>query len=170
MNQWFTADLHFLDEEIIKYCNRPFKSAIHMTESLIRNWNQRVKQDDLVYHIGDFYHKTNGSSPDILKDIILQLNGQIIFICGNHDSNNGVKTSISNITLQLGGKNLFLQHKPPTNIKEIPINADIVLHGHVHLHWKYKKSVIPFVNVGVDHWKFMPININEIFKFLHKIT
>lgn len=53
-----------------------------MNESLIKNWNSVVGQDDLVYHLGDFafgredYHFTN---------IFRRLNGQIVFIEGNHD-------------------------------------------------------------------------------------
>jgi len=54
MNQWFSADDHFGHGNIIKYCNRPFKDSNDMNSSLIRNWNQRVKPEDTVFHVGDF--------------------------------------------------------------------------------------------------------------------
>ena len=48
---FFTADLHFGHENIIKHCNRPFKSAGEMGAMLIRNWNSTVAPDDEVYII-----------------------------------------------------------------------------------------------------------------------
>lgn len=57
MDTFFTSDLHLGHDNVIKYCNRPFKDGNHMNNSLIRNWNQRVKKDDLIYHLGDFCFK-----------------------------------------------------------------------------------------------------------------
>ena len=49
-------------------------------EALIRNWNNKVPQDGIVYHLGDFCF-----DEDEAKKIIERLNGQIFLIKGNHD-------------------------------------------------------------------------------------
>jgi calcineurin-like phosphoesterase family protein len=79
---YFTADLHLGHEKIIEYCNRPFKSLQEMDETIIHNWNSVIKNDDLVYFLGDF-HWGNTSGFRKYAD---RLNGSIYFIPGSHDN------------------------------------------------------------------------------------
>jgi len=76
---YFTSDTHFDHENIIKYCNRPFKDVNHMNESMIENWNNTVNDTDTVMHLGDFSFKSD--------KFINRLNGNITLIKGNHDKN-----------------------------------------------------------------------------------
>lgn len=105
MNMFITSDMHFGHANIIKYCNRPFKDVDDMNNKLIHNWNQRVKEDDIVYHLGDFCFKggVEGgiSKPQYWEN---QLNGKIIHIKGNHDKNNHLKSHISNAVLEFAKK------------------------------------------------------------------
>jgi len=78
---YFTSDFHFGHKNIIKYCNRPFENLEDMNKGLIDIWNKTVKSDGIVYHIGDF----SFGKPDFINQILLQLNGKIIFLLGNHD-------------------------------------------------------------------------------------
>lgn len=78
---FFTSDTHFGHDNIIKYCNRPFKDTEEMDKILIENQNKVVPKDGLVYHLGDFAQKTIGYWERIRE----QLNGEIILIYGNHD-------------------------------------------------------------------------------------
>lgn len=56
---------------------------------------------------------------------------------------------------------MFCVHDPVDFSNSYPIN----LVGHVHQNWKIKQIGRTFlVNVGVDVWKFYPINIQEILK------
>ena len=50
----YIADLHFGDENIIAYDNRPFLSVSEMNEALIERWNRVVGKDDLTWILGDF--------------------------------------------------------------------------------------------------------------------
>lgn len=76
---FFTADTHFGHARIIEYCDRPWDSVDKMNEGLIENWNSVVPKDGVVIHAGDV------AFCDPTK-IIPQLNGKIILVKGNHDS------------------------------------------------------------------------------------
>ena len=55
MKIYIISDTHFNHENIIKYCNRPFKDINEMNDAIIDNWNRIVKKDEIVYHLGDFF-------------------------------------------------------------------------------------------------------------------
>jgi len=169
MTYWFTSDYHLGHANIIKYCERPFKDIEEMNKVIIRNHNSRVKPEDVVFHIGDFCFKnTEGGKEgegalDRAEHYLKQLNGRFVFIQGNHDSNNSLKTCIQNVTIKLGGENIFLTHIP----EDFNHNFKLNLVGHVHQAWKIKKvnhGKNILINVGIDVWKFMPINIEEILR------
>ena len=77
---WFTSDLHFGHQNIIKFCNRPWKTVEEMNEGLIANWNSVVKDDDIVFDLGDFAFAPNSK----WKEILSRLNGIHYLILGNH--------------------------------------------------------------------------------------
>ncbi len=91
MNIWYIADTHFYHKNIIEYCNRPFKSLEEMNLVMVRNWNSRVKKDDTIFIVGDFiFTNSPGGKPGEgqkvnVSEFTLQLNGNKVFIEGNHD-------------------------------------------------------------------------------------
>ena len=78
-NIWFTSDLHFFHENIIKFCGRPYYSIEDMNESLIKNWNDTVGKDDKVFVLGDFVFRRGKTET---AKIINQLNGDIYLVPG----------------------------------------------------------------------------------------
>ncbi len=163
MQNWFISDTHFNHSNIIDYCGRPFKSSKHMDMEIIRRWNERVKPEDTVFHLGDFSYSgslrdDNKKKP---KDYVDQLNGKLILIKGNHDRNNGLRTNIESIDIKLGGINWWCQHKPEM------LTYKYNLCGHVHNNWEVKitgRYVV--VNLSVEVWNYYPVNIQEILKRL----
>ena len=79
---FFTSDLHFGHENVLRFDNRPFASVEEMDAELVRRWNEKVGKGDLVYVLGDLIWKSrNGDAHNLIRS----LNGQIILIKGNHD-------------------------------------------------------------------------------------
>ncbi len=77
---FFTSDHHFYHTNVIKYCDRPYDEVEFMNEDLCERWNQVVKPEDTVYHLGDF---SMAFRP--VEFIPQRLNGTIYLIPGNHD-------------------------------------------------------------------------------------
>ena len=81
---FFTSDTHFNHTNILRYCNRPFKTVGQMNETIITNWNNVVGPDDVIFHLGDF---CLGGAEEWNK-ILDRLNGRIYLVLGNHDIKN----------------------------------------------------------------------------------
>ena len=143
-----------------------------MNEVLITNWNNRVRPEDTVFHNGDFCFKNSAGGKEgegmahKASYYSNKLNGNIIFIKGNHDRNNSVKTIIDRITIKYGHHFINITHRP----EDYDINFSINLVGHVHEKWKFRRVYIPFddrftdlINIGVDVWEFRPVTFEEIY-------
>ena len=132
-----------------------------MDTRLIQLWNSRVKKHDIVIHLGDFMFKHLASHYDYYLD---QLNGHIVFVQGNHDTNNSLNTKITSLVVHLANTDIYCTHKPEDYNSSYTIN----LVGHVHNAWKVKKIYNSYlVNVGVDVWDYHPVDINEILKAIN---
>ncbi len=81
MSIFLTSDTHFGHESIIKFCDRPFVGAIEMDDALVARWNALVREDDIVYHLGDFTLK----GAEAAKRYFARLNGRIFVLPGSHD-------------------------------------------------------------------------------------
>ena len=51
---YFISDTYFCHSNIIKYCDKPFKDAKEINETIINNWNNIVNNEDIVYHFTGF--------------------------------------------------------------------------------------------------------------------
>lgn len=150
MTYWITGDTHISHSKIIDYCDRPFKDIDHMNEEIIKRWNGNVKEEDTVYHLGDFCF----GNPNRYLDC---LNGDIIFIKGNHDRSKLTKLIVGYVRYQ---KHLIpMIHDPALASK---IKGKYVLCAHVHNLWrKQEREGKVLLNVGVDVWDFTPVELNR---------
>lgn len=175
MKYWFTADFHEGHANIIKYCNRPFNNIEEMHRKLVKNFNERVKEYDTVFHDGDFnfYNTAGGKVGEGIKrkpeEYLKDFNGRWIFIKGNHDRNNKLNTLIESIIIKYGRQKINIVHNPIHISHKITIN----LTGHVHDLWKFKqiktkKRTIYCINIGIDVWGYKPVSLEEIFREFNK--
>ena len=170
MTTWFTSDWHLNHFNIIKYCGRPFIDLQEMNSTIIQRFNERVKEDDLVFYLGDFCFKSGsgrGEGEPAKADIFRnQLNCKnIIFIEGNHDKGgkNSLKTPIRKIIIHYGGKDICMTHNP----EHADFRYDFNIVGHVHEKWMFKRfrsgqTFTDCCNVSVEMWNYRPIAWGEI--------
>lgn len=165
MTTWFTSDTHWAHANIIRYCSRPFKDVREMDECMAARWNERVRPEDVVYHLGDFaLCKARNLAP-----IVAQLNGRKILVIGNHDRSPkamlaaGFSEVHKSLELEVDGLRVLMRHYPlgkhDGDVPEQWGPYDYRFHGHVHEKWINRGSEI---NVGVDVWNFYPRTFGEL--------
>ena len=174
VNLFFTSDTHFWHSNIIKYCNRPFMDIEEMNEEIIKRWNDKIENDDLVFHLGDFAF----CGPSQYKTLLERLNGKITLVLGNHDWRNikeGYMSKFNGIYQQLRIKvddqRIYLNHFPFL-CYEGSWRGVWQLFGHVHsgpynngggLDDPRLKMLLPGqYDVGVDNNNFTPISYKEL--------
>ena len=162
-NVWFTSDTHFGHENIIRFCNRPFKNAEEMNAELIKRWRETVPGDGIVFHLGDFAH---GSSR-LWNDILSALPGHKYLILGNHDMKSlrqGYMSKFEHVaqqmTIRVGGQAIVLNHNPflcyGGSYRDGPVS-------HTGLDHPRLKMLFPLqYDVGVDNNDFRPISFAEV--------
>ena len=156
----FTADTHFGHANIIRFCERPYKHAHEMDEALIANWNRVVQPDQIVFHLGDFAFKGSPTRTAVIRQ---RLNGEIILICGNHDSpqTQGLFDEVYDLAeVRIGKARIVLCHYA-MRVWPSSHHGAWHLHGHSHgtLPREKGKSLL---DIGVDSWEYTPVRFDQI--------
>ena len=163
---YLIADTHFGDDAIRRYENRPFETVQEMDEALIRNWNQTVSEEDMVYHVGDF------SVAGREKEYLERLQGHVILVKGNHD------TLRASDYRSMGFEECYdlpvileqfwiLSHEPLYVNENMPYAN---LFGHVHGSPLYRTYSKHHYCVSVERTGYSPISLEEIQKALTEGT
>lgn len=160
---YFTSDLHISDKRILKY-REQFLSVKEMDSYFIDSLNNlsKVKDFEMLYHVGDFFLGKDSNMVDILDQIKIP----ITFIYGNHDSNR-FRTLIENnyqqrfkgtpyLEIKRDGIKVCLFHFPIMEWNQQRFNT---LHFHGHLHGQnyiVKQNIPNILDVGWDkHHKYL---------------
>jgi calcineurin-like phosphoesterase family protein len=130
---WVTSDLHFYHGGILKFCKdtRPYKDAEEMNAELIKHWNSLIGGDDVVLFLGDFSFKGKEATQLILD----QLNGNIVFVLGNHCK--PIRSQIAGLTtydyleFRYNGTKVCAMHYHISNWNQQG-RGSIMLFGHSH--------------------------------------
>ena len=155
---FFTADTHFGHANIIKYCDRPFKTVEEMNEEIIMRWNQVVTPKDSVYHLGDFCF----GDPEKYME---RLNGTLFLIRGSHDKHSEkycAKDSIVKMNFcsdEFGNPRWIVMCHYAMRSWAYSHFASWHLFGHHHGH--LPPHGLSF-DVGVDVWGFRPVSLHKI--------
>lgn len=176
MNIWFTSDTHYGHKNIAgpeistwKSGYRNFKTVHQMNMALVDGVNKYVKEDDILYHLGDW---SFGGIHNIklFRDSIICQN--IHLILGNHDDNiEGSQidlfSSVQNVLEVSHGKHRFFMSHYPHLSWHHSSKGVIMLHGHEHGGFNNLNQNTLRMDVGVDSAKmllgeFRPFSIEEV--------
>lgn len=163
---YYISDLHLFHNNIIKLCNRPFKS---MDEIILKNYNSVVKDTDTVYFLGDVIFTKTNSDQEKAIEFFSKFKGNKILIAGNHDflslKNNKFRKLFSKIENYLeiydNGKKVILFHYPIEEWNGF-FKDSIHLYGHVHNNNNGLREIKNRFNVGVDVNNFKPVTLNQL--------
>lgn len=167
----FYSDPHLGHFNIIEYCNRPFSTVEEMNEVLVRNYNNLISDNDIVFWLGDCFFKGN---IDRYKALLGQMHGKKILIVGNHDQGDGMMARMGfeivmhESVMEIGGRVCRLSHYPydgPARDKHLAKRprrnvGEILLHGHSHSVEKVTSR--NSISVGVDAWGYGPALYSEV--------
>ena len=177
---YYISDLHLYDEKIMKLCSRPFKNGDDYFNTLKSKWNEKVKNTDTIYILGDLF-SMNGkvSQKHLLK--LNELNGKKHLIIGNHDeclinklSKSNIFVSISHVKV-IKDKNriVCLCHYPMMDWYDFNYDS-YHIYGHIHNktykngecyneiknYFRNKKAY----NASVDVIDFIPQTLDQLIR------
>ena len=157
---FFTSDTHFGHGGALGLYRRPFASVAAMNEAIIERWNEIVRPDDEVWHLGDFAIRQR---PAVVAEIFARLHGRKHLVTGNNDppGTTGLDgwDSVQPYTeITADGVSLVLCHYPFRSWRGMA-KGWLNLHGHCH--GRLKPQPRQF-DVGVDVWAFCPVRLITI--------
>ena len=188
---WFTSDTHYNHLNICRATTnwidadsvtRDFSSLERMNEELVFWINQRVAQDDILIHLGDWSFGGFESIKQFRDRIICQ---NIHLILGNHDhhierNKDNIQSIFSSVNQYLDLEvSWWLDSKKKERQRFIcmhyPIaswngmnDGTIHLHGHVHLPNHLRVADGKAMDVGVDGNNLEPIDLDSILRIMDK--
>jgi calcineurin-like phosphoesterase family protein len=172
MDIWVTSDLHFGHQKEFLYMPRGFCSIYEHDNAIIKNWNSVVKEEDMVYVLGDIMLNDN----DYGRKCFNQLNGFKFIVLGNHDTDarkelypdlRGVLGVSMAQMIKYDKYHFFLCHYPTIASNhdfEKPLKNRIInLCGHTHTSDKFKDWDKGYIyHCELDAHDLKPVNIDKI--------
>ena len=153
------ADTHFDHKNIIRYCRRPFRDTRQMNKTIMRNWNNIVKAEDIVYFLGDWAFG-RGHKP--ARYWYRRLKGSIVSIRGSHDlREKGLRFEVFKV-LQYRGYSFLLIHDP----NQAGGWHNWIIHGHKHnnnmMNYPFINGERKTINVSVELINYQPLDVEHL--------
>ena len=168
---FLTSDTHFGHAGVCRFTHqetgkkiRPWTDPQEMDEEMVKRWNETVKPNDKVYHLGDVVINRKALS------ILHRLNGDKVLIKGNHDifKLEDYLPHFRDIRGYHVMNNMVLSHIPVHSDSKGRFAANI--HGHLHtnrvmkMHGDVRTNQLDpwYFNVGVEQTDFRPILFEDV--------
>jgi len=166
---WLVSDTHFGHSGVCRFMRndgvtklRPWDDPDEMDEFMVQAWNERVKPNDKVYHLGDVVINRR-----CLKTLE-RLNGDKVLIRGNHDifRDDEYRVYFRELRAYHVMNGMILSHIPihPDSVARFGTN----IHGHLHAnHVMIEEDGvmirdIRYMNVCVEQTDFAPILFEDV--------
>lgn len=162
-NIWFTSDTHWFHANMLRFKDdngnfvRPFPDLYSMHETMIEKHNSLVKDEDLVWHLGDVTFRYDGA----FNALWHRLKGKFRLVPGNHDKlkNPNLFPKFEKVEYWRG----FKEHN--FTCTHVPFRLDCLrdgqfnVHGHVHQRTRPEKQ---YINVCVEVRDYKPVHLDTI--------
>lgn len=169
MQMWLISDTHFGHENLYGFTyqfegkeyrvRQEFSNAAEGDAAMIERWNEKVKPQDHIYHLGDLTMRRGGDWATKLA-FVKKLNGHKRLILGNHDHFDVKAYREAGFEKVLGYQVLsgaFLSHIPIHESSKGRFKLNI--HGHTHR----QPDIGPFYrNICVERTGYAPIALEEV--------
>lgn len=165
---WLVSDTHFGHAGVCRFMRedgvtklRPWTDPQEMDEHMVKVWNERVRPNDKVYHLGDVIINRR------CFPTLARLNGDKVLIRGNHDifRDEEYRQYFRELRAYHVMNGMILSH--------IPIHEESLgrfgtnIHGHLHANRVKKDGVVDvrYHNVCVENTPdFGPILFEDVIK------
>lgn len=169
MSIFLASDHHFFHSNIIKYCSRPFSDAEHMNVEMEKRWNDTVKHDDIIIHVGDLSAGLSGRIEEF-SILLKRLHGQKILVMGNHDHQKRdfyVDCGFKKVCRLHHSQNIMFHHVPPQSFQKHrgfidlydELKPRLLIHGHDH---GLLPDHVGQFNCAMDRHDFFPVTLEKV--------
>ena len=168
---FLVSDTHFGHTGVCRFMQkdgvtklRPWTDPREMDEEMVKRWNERVKPNDKVYHLGDVVINRKSLS------IMHRLNGDKVLIRGNHDifKDEDYRQHFRELRAYHVMNGMILSHIP---IHEASLGRfGVNIHGHTHanrvMKLDYGREIVDtrYHCVCVEQTDFAPILFEDVMK------
>lgn len=168
---FLVSDTHFGHAGVCRFMRndgvtklRPWDNPEEMDEFMVEAWNERVRPNDKVYHLGDVVINRRSLST------LSRLNGDKVLIRGNHDifRDEEYRKYFRELRAYHVMNGMILSHIPihPDSLGRFGTN----IHGHLHANsvmTEIEGHVVPdlrYICVCVEQTDFAPILFEDVIK------
>lgn len=167
--EYFTADWHLAHQNILGYCDRPFKSVNEMDAVIMTNCISCLRPGDVLNILGDF--AWNKSIAERALEAIKKTGAKVKFVWGGHDRR--IKKVVEKYCFETYDLKTITVEKQPIVLCHYALRVwDRSHYGSWHLHGHSHGNLLPEgtfrLDVGVDSRGFGLWSFDLVKEFMER--